>query len=263
MEYAPPVDRLLDYGYSPAGTVQSWPDYVGELGLSQADTPDLIRMMTDDNLHEGDPTKHEIWAPIHAWRTLGELHADDAIEPILGMLEELAGDEWAIEELPQVIGLIGPMVIPTLKNYLGDDKQHNIFGRSVVISSLEKIGKLYPEFRDEAVAVLIQQLEKYPHNEALINAFLISSLIELKAREAGRVIEHAYLSKRVESHVVGDWNETQVSLGLKTTQEIAREARNIAARRLTEAGKPKDYKAIRRLKNKAEHQSRIKNKKRK
>ena len=97
----------------------------------------------------------------------------------------------------------------------------------------------------------------------MINAFLINSLVEFKAREAAKVIEHAYLSKRVEPHVVGDWNETQVSLGLKTTQEIAREARNIASRRLSEAGKPKDYKAIRRLKNKAEHQSRLKNKKRK
>ena len=54
-----------------------WPNYL-KLGFTQHHINDLIIMALDDKLHYGDPDSLEIWAPIHAWRTLGQLKAISA-----------------------------------------------------------------------------------------------------------------------------------------------------------------------------------------
>ncbi len=53
----------------------------------------------------------EVWAPIHAWRTLGQLHAAAAIAPLLGLLHYIDDDDddWAAEDLPRALGLIRPV----------------------------------------------------------------------------------------------------------------------------------------------------------
>ena len=75
--YAPPVDKLLTYGdaHEHGGKPQAWPEYL-ELGIGPEHIPDLIRMATDEELRWADSESLEVWAPIHAWRTLGALHAE-------------------------------------------------------------------------------------------------------------------------------------------------------------------------------------------
>src|SRR2546421_728730 len=83
---------------------------------------------------------------------------------------------------------LGPEAIPPLTTYLADDS-HLDEARITAISCLEKIGTIHPEARTECVAVLSRQLEAYKENDPEVNAFLISSLIDLKALEAASVIE--------------------------------------------------------------------------
>src|SRR5207247_2747483 len=100
--YAPPVDKLLTYGdaHEHGGNPQDWPEYL-ELGIGREHIPDLIRMATDEELRWADSESLEVWAPIHAWRTLGALHAEAAIEPLLSLLKEIDenDDDWVQEEL--------------------------------------------------------------------------------------------------------------------------------------------------------------------
>ena len=58
-----------------------WPDYPA-LGLRMEHVPDLIRMTLDDELHGADSDSREVWAPLHAWRALGQLRAESAIKPL-------------------------------------------------------------------------------------------------------------------------------------------------------------------------------------
>ena len=98
--YPPPVNKLLTYGASKAQLWQNWPNYA-ELGLGPEHIPDLIRMATDNELLWADSESLEVWAPIHAWRALGQLRAEAAIEPLLTLFEvpDEEDNEWAMDEL--------------------------------------------------------------------------------------------------------------------------------------------------------------------
>src|SRR6516165_8330230 len=98
-----PVDKLLILGKPESVVAQYWPNYL-ELGLSQDHIPELIRLATDLELR--DPESEEkseeedpdFWAPVHAIRALGQLHAEAAVEPLVNLLAELKVDEWMLEE---------------------------------------------------------------------------------------------------------------------------------------------------------------------
>jgi hypothetical protein len=72
----------------------------------------------------------------------------------------------------------------------------------------------YPERRDEAAAVLVQQLQDWPHQDPALNAFLIAFLAELRETAAAPLMEAAYAARAVDLSVVGDWEDVQIDLGL-------------------------------------------------
>ncbi len=216
--YPPPVDRLLTFADC-RDSIREWPNYVEELGLRSEHIPDLIRMATDNALLWAESESLEVWAPMHAWRALGQLRAEAAIEPLMPLFHELGDSDWVTEEMPDVYGMIGPAAIPALSAYL-IDASHESFPRITAIGSLEKIAKQHPDSRDACVAVLTRQLEQYTENDLELNGFLVSSLVELKALESVKVIECAFAAKRVELMFVGDWNQVQVEMGLKSREEL-------------------------------------------
>src|SRR5437879_4486639 len=124
--YTPPVAKLLTYGEPEAVLSEDWPNYL-ELGIGPEHVPELIRMVADKDLRTTDPdeTDPKYWAAVHAWRTLGQLRDVTAVEPLLQLSEELISDEsgvdeWAIEELPDIYGLIGPAAISFLAKYAAE-----------------------------------------------------------------------------------------------------------------------------------------------
>ncbi len=100
--YEGPVAQLLTYG--DCRELPPWPeelDYL-PLGFGPEHVGDLIHMTTDETLRWADSESLEVWAPIHAWRVLGQLRAEAAIEPLLGVLAQTDdfNDDWPLEELP-------------------------------------------------------------------------------------------------------------------------------------------------------------------
>src|SRR5258708_7350660 len=120
--YSAPVAQLLILGKPDISSKEeNWLDYLGR-GLNAEHIPDLIRMATDEQLNNADSESLEVWAPVHAWRALGQLRAEAAIEPLLELLreDEESGEmnDWAIEELPEVYGMIGPAALPVLVAFI-------------------------------------------------------------------------------------------------------------------------------------------------
>ena len=219
--YPSPVNKLLTYG--DCREFSEWPDYVSELGLGPEHIPDLVRMSIDEDLNRADPESLEVWAPVHAWRALGQLRAEAAIEPLMPLFDDLddEGSDWVLEELPMVYGMIGPASLPELSAYLADSS-HGEYPRVAVTACLEHIGKNHPDARAECAAILTRQLERFEENPVTLNAFLISPLMDLKAMESLPVIERAFAADCVDLSVFGDWEDVQIRLGLKPHREKPR-----------------------------------------
>ena len=215
--YTPPVEQLLTYGEGRVYSPENWPNYL-ELGLGPEQIPDLIRMATDDALNWADSDSLEVWAPIHAWRALGQLRAEAAVEPLLTLFESLDDSDWVTEELPEVFAMIGPAALPALAAYIAD-VSHDVEARFSAIPSVEKIGTRWPEARSASVALLMEQLERFAENEPEINGFLVLGLVELHATEAASLVERAFAARRVDLTIMGDWVDAQVELGLLSAEE--------------------------------------------
>ncbi len=211
-DYTEPVSRLLTLG--DCRQMRQWPDYLA-LGIGPEHIPELIRMAEDKELHWADSESLEVWAPVHAWRALGQLRAEAAIEPLIGLLEQIDEeyDEWIGEEIPEVLGMIGPSAMPKLSECLFAPHE-GIWAQSLVGNALVELGKHHPEVRDGCVATLTRALEGFAAQDQALNAFLIGNLIDLKAVEAAPLMEKAFAANRVDPSIPGDWEDVQVQLGL-------------------------------------------------
>ncbi|MBI4727245.1 DUF1186 domain-containing protein [candidate division TA06 bacterium] len=209
--YQPPVDRLLALG-EPGK--KDWLDYQ-TMGLSEAHIPELARLAADRELNfEADQDGPEVWAPMHAWRALGQLRAVSAVGPLLELLDEADDndDEWAMEEIPIVLGMIGPEALEPISRYL--DHRHNLFGHVAAISAVEEIAKRHLESRGRCIKLLNRKLERYKKQDPALNAFIVMYLCDLKAVEAMPLIERAYHDDCVDETIQGDLEDVKVRMEL-------------------------------------------------
>jgi hypothetical protein len=209
--YSPLVSSLLAYG--DCRELRQWPDYL-EMGFRQEHIPELIEMATDEKLNKGDQESLAVWAPVHAWRTLGQLRAEAAIEPLITLLPMFDVDDFVGEELPKVFGMIGRKAIPALEKYIFDDS-NGLFDRIAAIHGIERIASGDPECRDKCVSIFTDKLKIFEKNDSTFNAFLILYLTELNATESIDIIGQAYERESVDESVLGDFEDVEIRLGLK------------------------------------------------
>jgi len=217
-DYSSPVSQLLTFG--DCRGFREWPNYL-DLGLGPEHADELIEMATDEELNWADPDDLGVWAPVHAWRALGQLRATAAIEPLLHLLHELEDNDWASDELPVVYGMIGWEAIPALSRYL-EDERFGLYPHIAAAGGLEQIGLTDPSARAECVEVLSRSLERFGENDPSLNGFLVGYLVDLRAVEAAPLMERAFAGGHVDVMVVGDWEDVQVELGLKASRETPR-----------------------------------------
>jgi hypothetical protein len=208
--YTPPVSSLLTLGYPhdlPAPV-----DYTA-LGIGPEHVPDLLRVLNDQELLESEP---ECYARIYAWRALGQLRAPEAVEPLLALMATQEGedwDDWLTEEVPGVLGLYGPGIIPAVVARL-EQRGAAEWPPVYFAMALTAIAKHHPEARVEVIDQLCRVLDTAPVNSPVANAGIISDLIDLKAVEAWPVIERAYATGNVDEMVNGDVAHAKHYLGL-------------------------------------------------
>lgn len=220
VNYNEPVAKLLEIGQPEwAAPTGKWIDYQKEYGLDQADIPELIRLATDEELYYQDLEDEEaptIWGSVHAWRALGQLRANQAVEPLLKTLDW--NDDYSLEDLPRVFDLIGPAAIPGLSKAI----QHNSTDYStiatVAVESLQNIAQNYPEARNEITGVMLDQLALFSTNDPALNGFLINSLTELKVQEVLPLAEKAFEEDTVDDSMIR-WHTVQYEFGLISQEE--------------------------------------------
>jgi hypothetical protein len=133
----------------------------------------------------------------------------------MGLLERIDEDyeEWIGEELPEVLGLIGPAAVPRLGECL-TIPHDGMWAQITAALALREIGNRHPVARDECISALSKGLESFTSQDPGLNGFLISSLVDLKAVEAAPLMEKAFAADCVDLLILGDWEDVQISLGL-------------------------------------------------
>lgn len=213
--YPSPVDQLLVLGEATFGF--GWIDYPA-MGLAAEHVPELIRMATDEALSGADQDAVELWGPVHAWRALGQLRAEAAVEPLFALFERFEAadepDDYVRNDIPRVLGMIGPAAFEPLRGFLArvalDEEGWTAAAGS---DGLTVLAQHHPEMRDAVVRALMRQLQWWARQDEGLNSLLIANLVELKAVEAAPMIESVFAAGAVDL-LFGDWEDAQVGLGL-------------------------------------------------
>ena len=160
--YPAPFDILLALG-EPKFARENPTDYSLH-GITAEHVPGLVHMVLDEGLHEGSPTGNAVFGPVHAWRALGQLRAREAIVPLLSLLCRVdeENDDWVGEDVPNVLGEIGPVGIGVAMVY-AMETTHGLYARAAALRALKEIGEQHPESRGECVERLCEQLGRFGH----------------------------------------------------------------------------------------------------
>ena len=211
--YLPPLSGLLDLGE----------DEIDEefdcaaLGLGREHGAELIRMATDEALYYSESDSDAVWAPIYAWRALGQLHVEEAIAPLITVLRRAdreMGDDWVSSELPTVLGSFGKPALEPLATFLADagNGENSRSGAAVALATM---GVDNPELRLECIERLSRQLGAFAAQSGELNGFILGTLLDLKAVEALPVIRDAFAAGAVDETIAGEMEDVEIELGLK------------------------------------------------
>ncbi len=211
--------RELVSQLKPFRKFESWPNYLEEIGITSEHISGLIEMVTDEALNYADSDSVEVWAPVHAWRCLGFLKAEAAVEPLLSLFtgEEFA--DWTREEVPWVLGMIGESAIAPVALFLANRKNDD-WDRVAMIAVFEHTALLYPELKERCIKRVASQLADFRYNSEEVNAFLVSALVELEAVSKANLIERVYANGEIDDSVCGTWASVQIDLGLAKEEDF-------------------------------------------
>lgn len=219
--------------------------YVEKCKVGVTDIPALIKIMLvwsdQDELDDWiDANQDERIGglPIHAWRALGELEAGEAVEHLLDLLNsvsEFEHDDWVVEEVPQVLGLIGETAIPELVDFAADSfttmEARGLAVQSLVYIASSEYGRCSSESRTRVVDYLVELMEDAAENPQTFdeaglehpdqsyeldfigfNTAIMSGILDLDAKQAAPHIEKAFSNNQLDCGMAGDWETVRAKL---------------------------------------------------
>lgn len=225
--YQDPVAKLIYIEEQTSWNDKQWLDYINLFGLSTADLPELIRLISDDELVDDDvddDNDSEIaFYEIHVLRAVFQIDIETGINLYIDQLKKFPNDDYLHEEIHGIVRHAGAIVIAPFTQVLTDNTQDERL-RVTLANGLEEIGKTHPECREACVNSLTTQLQNYHVQDGdYLNSTLVSNLIQLKAVEAVDLIEQVFTNRELDEWCTGSWAAAQVSLGLKQESDFSPE----------------------------------------
>jgi hypothetical protein len=216
-----PISRLMELGKPIDTHGQAWPDYLS-LGIGNEHISALLEIATDAELiNIPDEDAARGWAPVHAWRALGQLRAKEAIDPLICLFHGIRDNDWVIEEMPGVFAQIGPAAFLPLASYLRNGA-FPTYSRLIAATAIKQMALSHPLVRDQAVDALAEQLRGFKQNSPGVNSVLIANLVDLAAIEHADLIHRTFAEGPVDRFLAGDWRDVKKKLrtsATATTQE--------------------------------------------
>jgi len=200
---------------------RGWHDYL-RYGLDASDVPALLALVEDESLGRADGDSNEVWVPLHAWRALGQIGNPGAIAPLIEMFESLSDDDWALEELPKVMGMIGEPAIVPLTAYL-KDSQREEFARVIASDSLLEIVQRHCECREAVIRAFRETMRDPDEASYTLNGLLISNLMDLGADETIDDIRELFENGFVDESICGDLEDVEIAFGLRVERSTPKQ----------------------------------------
>jgi uncharacterized protein len=202
------------YELGEAERSSTWPDYL-QYGFDETDVSALMELVADESLNQANAKSNEVWVPLHAWRTLGQIGSYKAAAPLIALFDVLVKDDWALSELSKVLGMIGEPAITTLATYL-NESHHDEYARVMAVDSLAEIVKRRPEYRNQVIQVYRDYMTRPDESASTLNGLLIGRLMDLDAKEAINDIRQLFEKDCVDISCAGDLEEVEIELGFRT-----------------------------------------------
>ncbi len=203
--------QLFDLGE--ATRSPKWPDYL-QYGFDDQDTPGLIKLVLDMELHNAHSQSNDVWIPLHSWRTLGQIGSPKAVEPLVSMFDYLEKDDWALSELPIVMGMIGEESLDLLSEYLLQT-DHPEFARVMAADGIKQVAIRYPGTKERVVSILSGYLENPDMKTTIFNAIVTGYLIDLNAIESIDIIRKLYAEGLADLAHCGDIEDIEIEFGIR------------------------------------------------
>lgn len=183
-------------------------------------TPDLIRLILDDDFADRDQDDPIAMAPFHALEVLAILGPAEAAEPLLACLEWET--DWAGDELTRTYAKIGPVAVPLLLAYL-EDGTHEPMHRVLAADALRAIADAHPSAQEEIITALTRFLDRPSADDSAeeerVTAFVISDLTDLRATSAYDAIARAFAEDRVDTQIL-DLEFVEQEWGMRPRSDI-------------------------------------------
>jgi len=141
---------------------------------------------------------------------LAGLDISDVVEEIISLLN--LQNDWVDVALVEMLGRAGEVALEPLVRYLHDPTRW-YYGRTYAADASAKMAQFHPELRPRIVPILRGVLQDAVQNDAVVNSFIISSLLDIQAVEALPEIRQAFELGCVDKMVHGDWGVVLKELG--------------------------------------------------
>lgn len=169
---------------------------------SAAISPLLALAIEVDLLHGDEP---EAFAPLHALRLLGEVGTPEIIEPLLREFpveleyeDERLPKMW-VEEVPQIIGHLGAVMVDTLWAIV-DDESWNMAGRSGALLALGYATGVDPALRDAVVAGLRERAART--EDTILASHMVVALANIGVADAYSDVMALYRAGRIAQEII-------------------------------------------------------------
>src|SRR5439155_18610177 len=138
-------------------------------------------------------------------------------EPLLAVLakqeDAVDSNDWIVEEVQVVLGMIGPPAKPALAARLAESSSLRFLPLSIA-DALVEMAKRIPDGLKDIVTELASFLNTAAANDPEMNGWIIAHLIKLAAVEAWPAIEKAFATGNVDDTIAGDAPHVKGELGL-------------------------------------------------
>ncbi|MGE4157715.1 MAG: YecA family protein [Planctomycetota bacterium] len=188
---------------------EDWPNYL-DMGFTQEHVPALIEMATDADLNFAPSDSLRVWAPVHAWRTLTQMKAKEAIKPLLLLFHFMPDNEW-VDELHEFYDAMGREAIGPF------DEVWDMYGpesQMQIISCLQVIIENHDDAHEECRSFARARLAQHADNDPGINGWLIAILMNLDDKTSIGLIREAFRARDVLHDVAGDLLTIEKELGV-------------------------------------------------